>query len=239
MGLLDQYDKAKKYAAGLLAQVPQNAQDMYQGFLSAPSQVSDLFSQQKAQQLAKALKNPQQANPKQWMDAGMNLAGMAPVGGLIGMTKGADGLLGMADNVGMSKPALHYQIDHKPMTVEGGAARLHDLAPSFGDDIYGKNALRYFGSGEPAERTTLKLMQSLRGNPDAMVSIYRGVPDGVNNINPGDWVTLDKNIAKMYADPKAYGEGAKGAGKVLEIKVPAKHVTSWPDSLVEFGYYPD
>lgn len=86
MGLLDQYDKAKKYAAGLLAQVPQNAQDMYQGLLSAPSQVSDLFSQQKAQQLAKALKNPQQANPKQWMDAGLELTSMAPVMGLLGHT---------------------------------------------------------------------------------------------------------------------------------------------------------
>lgn len=107
MGLLDQYDKAKLYAKGLLGRVaqnyedlqnspqkiadllsniPGNAQSMYQGLLDAPAQIADLFSQQKAQQLAQALQKPQQANPQQWMDAGMELSGMAPVGGLMAHT---------------------------------------------------------------------------------------------------------------------------------------------------------
>lgn len=145
------------------------------------------------------------------------------------------GLLGKVDNV----PDMSYQIDHKPLAVSGGASTLDDLTGAFGEDIYGKNALQYFGSGMPEERTTLKILQSLRGKPDELVSIFRGVPDGVNSINPGDWVTLDKNVAQMYADPTAYGEAAKGVGKVIEMKVPARTITSWPDSLLEFGYYPD
>jgi hypothetical protein len=119
-----------------------------------------------------------------------------------------------------------YQIEHRPMTDAGGAARLHDLTPAFGEDIYGKNALQFFGSGDPRERATLGVLSRLRGKPDEMVSIFRGVPDGAGaQINPGDWITLDRNVAADY-------------GRVIEMKVPASHVTSWPDSLLEFGYFP-
>jgi len=124
----------------------------------------------------------------------------------------------------VTKP--EYGIDHRPMTVEGGASQLHDLTPSFGDDIYGPNALQFFGSGDPREKSVVGLLKKIRGNPDALVTIYRGVPDGApQTINPGDWITLDKNAASDY-------------GRVVEMKVPASHVTSWSDSLLEFGYYP-
>jgi len=124
----------------------------------------------------------------------------------------------------VTKP--EYGIDHRPMTVEGGASQLHDLTPSFGDDIYGPNALQFFGSGDPREKSVVGLLKKIRGNPDALVTIYRGVPDGApQTINPGDLITLDKNAAADY-------------GRVVEMKVPASHVTSWADSLLEFGYHP-
>ena len=102
----------------------------------------------------------------------------------------------------------------------------NDLIASFGDDVYGKNALQYFGSGDPRERKILDIMRKVRGNPDAEVTLYRGVPDGVNDINPGDWVTLLPEYAADY-------------GKVISKKVKASQITSWPDSLAEFGYWPD
>lgn len=120
---------------------------------------------------------------------------------------------------------LPYQIEHKPMTIEGGAAPLHDLAQSFGDDVYGKNAMQYFGSGDPREAAILKMMAKVKGSPDAPVTIYRGVPDGVSSINQGDWVSLHPDVASDY-------------GKVISQQVPASHITAWPDSLMEFGYYP-
>ena len=59
------------------------------------------------------------------------------------------------------------------------------------------------------------------------MTIYRGVPkDASEEIGSGDWVTLDKDIAATYGD------------KVISKKVKAKDITSWPDSLLEFGYYP-
>lgn len=135
---------------------------------------------------------------------------------------------GQQYNQGMDLP---YQIDHKPMTVEGGASTIDDLTPSFGEDIYGKDALQFFGSGDAREQAVVKVLKSLRGKPNAEVTIYRGVPDGVGKINPGDWVTLSKEAAQDYATQH---EG----GRVISMKVPARHVTGWADSLLEFGYHP-
>ena len=119
-----------------------------------------------------------------------------------------------------------YAINHRPMKVEGGAAQLFDLTRAFGDDVYDtKKALQFYGSGDPREADILRIMQSVRGNPDAMVTIYRGVPEGVTGINPGDWVTLSPKIAADY-------------GNVVQMQVPASDITSWADSLMEFGYWP-
>ncbi len=121
---------------------------------------------------------------------------------------------------------LPYQGPHRPLTVEGGAARLHDLTPSFGPDIYGPKALQYFGGFDPRESAVLKIMQKVKGNPEAEVTIYRGIPEGKpQSISPGDWVTLHPSVASDY-------------GKVVSQKVKAKDLTSWADSLLEFGYYP-
>jgi hypothetical protein len=120
----------------------------------------------------------------------------------------------------------NYRIEHRPMTKDGGAASLDDLTPSFGADIYGKNALQFFGSGDAREAQVLRMLKAVRGKPDAMVTVYRGVPQGVTEITPGDWVTLSKEVAADYED------------NVISLQVPAAHVTSWSDSLLEFGYYP-
>lgn len=124
-----------------------------------------------------------------------------------------------------------YGGDHRPMTVAQGAATLDSLTDAFGEDIYGPNALQYFGSGDRREAAVLRILRSLRGKPDATVTIYRGAPAGAAGINPGDWVTLSREAAQDYADET---EG----GRVLSMQVPASHVTAWPDALLEQGYYP-
>jgi hypothetical protein len=121
---------------------------------------------------------------------------------------------------------VDYKMYHRPMTEEGGAARLHDLTKSFGQDIYGKNALQYFGSGDPREAIALKILQRAKNNPEMQITIYRGAPKTAKNINDGDWVTLVRSVAEDYGP------------NVLSKKVKAKDVTSWADSLLEFGYMP-
>lgn len=138
------------------------------------------------------------------------------------------GLLSFAP-VGMTKSIkmpIDYGLQHRPMTEASGASRLHEAYKSFGEDVYGKNALQYFGGGDNIEKESLKILQKMRDNPDAEVTIYRGVPKGVKEINPGDWIALDPKIASEY-------------GNVISKKVKVKDITTWPDSLAEFGYYPD
>lgn len=120
-----------------------------------------------------------------------------------------------------------YGLTHRPMTEEGGASRLHEAYKSFGEDVYSPQAMQYFGSGAPGEKASLSMIQRMRDRPDELVTIYRGVPKDVKgaSINPGDWVALDPKVASEY-------------GRVISMKVPASHVTTWPDSLAEFGYYP-
>jgi hypothetical protein len=150
---------------------------------------------------------------------GMGLATLAAIPVVGGLSKVAS----KADDV-----AKAYGFSHRPMTEAGGAARLHEAVKAFGEDVFGKNALQYFGSGDPRESAIPRLLAKVRNNPDAEVTIYRGVPEGAGDqINPGDWITLDESVAKDYGK------------KVLKQKVKAKDVTTWQDSLLEFGYYPE
>ena len=121
MGLLDQFnalsDQAKQYTLNKLARfgngvgdtvagIPGNANRLAQGLLNLPQtakrDMGGLLDGSMNNKLAQVLIAPQQANPQQWIDAGMELSGMAPLGGLLGMTKKADGLLGAVDNAGMN-----------------------------------------------------------------------------------------------------------------------------------------
>jgi hypothetical protein len=130
-----------------------------------------------------------------------------------------------------ANPQSEYRISHRPMTIEGGSSTLDNLIPSFGDDIYTTKALQFFGSGDKREKDVIRLLVSLKGNPNKEVTIYRGVPSNAEKINYGDWVTLSKDAAQDYAN-------AFPGGKVISQNVPASHVTAWPDSLLEQGYYP-
>jgi hypothetical protein len=222
-GLLDQMRAAEQaQQRGLLSHYPSNRPTINQvgrgmanalqgaGLLASPVPVlGDAMGL-----LGDAAMYAAKPEERTWGNAGMTLLGALPF------------VPSMAGKTTPAKKALEYAIEHRPMTDAGGAARLHDLATAFGDDIYdAKKALQYFGSGDARERSALRAMHAVRGKPDALVTIYRGVPEGASGINPGDWVTLDRSAAADY-------------GKVLEMKVPASHITSWPDSLLEFGYYP-
>ena len=122
------------------------------------------------------------------------------------------------------------------MTVEGGAARLHDLTTAFDDSIYTKQAAQNYGTGSPLDREALRIFQQVRNQPNAMVTVYRAVPKEAKQtaINPGDWVTVSKQYAMEH------GEGTLGGQyKIVSQKIPASHITTNADSILEQGYYPE
>lgn len=115
MGLLDDFnslsDNAKQYALNAIARfgngvgntvnaIPTNAQNLARGLLDLPQRASTeltgLLNQQLNNQvqqtyqptLSDLLINPRpKANPQQWMDQGMMLAGLAPLSGMAGVIK--------------------------------------------------------------------------------------------------------------------------------------------------------
>ena len=69
------------------------------------------------------------------------------------------------------------------------------------------------------------------GKPfDKITTIYRGAPKNQMKINPGDFVTTNKQLAKDYA----------GTGHVISKKVKLKHILDDADDPLgeEYIYYP-
>jgi hypothetical protein len=136
------------------------------------------------------------------------------------------------------KDRTDYRGLHTAPNREFGAP-LHDLAAIYPDDVYSANAARFYGHGgdEVAmDRRTVQIAQSLRGKPDAEVTIYRAVPkdEKIKDINAGDWVTINKQYADLHGN-----SALRGNYKILERKVKAKDIYTNADSIHEYGYDPD
>ena len=127
-----------------------------------------------------------------------------------------------------------YAGQHRAPMRDSGAPAFNLAGDIYPDDIYSSKAVQYYGTGsDDMDKTTMGLLQSLRGNPDADVTIYRAVPKGVDGVNTGDWVTVNKQYAKDH------GESALGGDfDIIEKKVKAKDIFTNGDSIHEFGYDP-
>jgi hypothetical protein len=125
---------------------------------------------------------------------------------------------------------------------------MHDVTNGmYPEDFYGPNGARYYGDiNDPSDREAHRQVLSVRGKPDAMVTIHRAVPTHVHEaamktkdpvkhmIRSGDWVAIHKGYAKVH------GEGPlKGKYKIASMRVPAKHVWTNADSIHEWGYHPE
>ncbi len=107
--------------------------------------------------------------------------------------------------------------------------RQYAQGPRFADDEFGLS-----------NQQSYRAIQAARGNPDAEVTIYRGVPneESITSINHGDFVTLSPKYAELHAS-SGYGPRGEDAGKVISQKVKVKDVYFAGDDVNEFGYFPD
>jgi hypothetical protein len=130
-----------------------------------------------------------------------------------------------------------YRGQHSAPTRDSGAPlwKLDDIYP---DDFYSAQGVQYYGSGSEPMRdaSVIGQLQALRGRPNAPVTIYRAVPKSVDSkqaLNPGDWVTTDRQYAKEH------GIGALGGDyKIVRKNVKAKDLFTNADSIYEIGYDP-
>ena len=127
-----------------------------------------------------------------------------------------------------------YAGQHRAPTRDEGAPAFNLAGDVYPDDIYSQKAVQYYGTGsDTMDKETMHLLHSLRGSPDADVTIYRAVPRGVDNLNAGDWVTVNREYAKDH------GESALGGDfDIIEKNVKAGDIFTNGDSIHEFGYDP-
>jgi hypothetical protein len=143
---------------------------------------------------------------------------------------------GSAPGGGSGSSVEEYGTSHRP----GNLAAAYDITKSkdgevaFPDDLY-THPEYYFsmsGDGEyaKASRESMEVLRSIKGKPEATVTIYRSSPKA--ELNSGDWVTLSPTYAQMH------NEHSGGTGsRVFSYEVKAKEL-GWPgDDITEFGYF--
>jgi hypothetical protein len=116
-------------------------------------------------------------------------------------------------------------------------APLHDLLATehFPRNVYDElHHYTHMSGQEPADRESVRAVQSHRGRPDANVTVYRAAPAHVTHINPGDWVTLSKSYAKQHA---MQTDNPKEDWPVHAAQVPAHTVRNGGNDIVEWGYH--
>lgn len=125
-----------------------------------------------------------------------------------------------------------YRMQHRPPDADFGAP-LHDLAKVYPEDIY--THPHYYDGGEPGYREAHSIARRVKGQPDAKVTIYRALPAEYahQGFRPGDWVSTSKEYARQHG---MHNEDSQHDWPVIRTTVPAKHLQTNGDSLLEYGY---
>ena len=121
---------------------------------------------------------------------------------------------------GMGTPASRYQ---DVLDAPDEHPRLHEYLKSIS------------GGGVPSELTddkeTVDVFRKIQQNPNASVTIYRAVPEGISNIDAGDWIALSRKYAEMHLRNKS--------DKIISQSVTAKDVANARTSADEWIFVPD
>ena len=129
------------------------------------------------------------------------------------------------------EPDTSYRGDHRAPDADYGAP-LHDLTQMIPEDIYSTQGRRLYGLGQSdVDNEAFDVLNAVRGQPDAEVTMYRAVPeDAPDAILDGDWVTTSEEYARMHGENALNGEY-----KILTEPTYARRLQSegYP---YEFGY---
>lgn len=151
-----------------------------------------------------------------------------------GDTQTAEEILRQRYRIRGYSPDIDNRMMHvAPNSKDGYSARLDDLTPMYGDDIYSPDAEYYFGTGESYDGAAIAAIQNAHNNPDALVTVYRAIPSSVqdNVLRNGDWVTTVEDYAREHGE-----RTLEGAYRIIEETVPVRYLYGNGDSIFEFGY---
>lgn len=113
-------------------------------------------------------------------------------------------------------------------------APIHDLTQNgvYPDDVYTNP--HFYIHDEAHDPYGMQVAQQVRGNPEADVTIYRSVPHGVRQINPGDWVAVHPAYARQHG---LHPTDPEKDLPVISATVKAKHLYTDGNSISEYGYH--
>jgi hypothetical protein len=124
---------------------------------------------------------------------------------------------------------------HQAPGPESGAP-MNDMTKMYPEDVYDRaHQVQYYGSGhgKALDKAAFEVVNKVRGNPNAEVTIYRAVPADVKDIQPGDWVTQSKGYAEIHAASEGEGDW-----RVIAKKVRAGDLYTEANSIHEWGWHP-
>lgn len=127
-----------------------------------------------------------------------------------------------------------WRMNHKaPKKGDDTAVAFHQLDQAYGEDIYGRQAADWYGDGYDFDQKAAAVIRRAKGDPDAMVDVYRAVPKTVQDthLRNGDWVTITREYAVMHGSRELDGDF-----RIIREKVPAKYLYGNGDSIHEYGY---
>jgi hypothetical protein len=132
---------------------------------------------------------------------------------------------------GETAEATDYRGYHTaPRRADGFGAPATDVEEMM-PDFYERPNI--YTTGMPtADKESVSALMAIRGKPTKPVTIYRAVPEGVDKINAGDWVTMSPTYAKQHLLSNLE------AGHVISRTIPAGDLWFDGDSINEFGYDP-
>lgn len=128
--------------------------------------------------------------------------------------------------------ANDYFMDHRPTETGLTADDLtnQNVEYTIPTDVY-EHPEMYFMMNEKATQESMSVLNKVRNNPNAKVTIYRATTG--NEINKGDWVTLSKTYAEEHNDRQFDGKG-----NIVSKEVSVKDIQYAGDDINEFGYFP-
>lgn len=127
-----------------------------------------------------------------------------------------------------SKPS--HRMSHQPDLDGPSVSDIESLYPGIYENP------EWYSTNEKADRESLAVINKVRGKPDATVTVYRAVPQGVTTINPGDWVSLSRTYATEHG---MHATDAAQDMPVISMEVPARFVVEGSgNSINEWGYQP-
>jgi len=108
------------------------------------------------------------------------------------------------------------------------------------DEVYGGDgsirspwAHQYYGEGRAYDIKAIMALSKAWRDPDGSITVYRAVPTAVEDsrLRNGDWVSPTREYAQEHGE-RYFEDGFR----ILEQKVPVKHLYVDGNSIHEFGY---